>query len=85
MEPHSNRGDFANMSALYFMLPVSLLLALIFLVAYIWAVRSGQYEDVATPSMRILTDDPDGGSHPASSVKNEPSNEHDERRNLPIR
>lgn len=28
-----------------------------FLAAFIWAVRSGQYEDTRTPSMRILMDE----------------------------
>jgi len=44
-------------SAIYIMLPVSLLLAGIFLAAYIWSVRSGQFEDTTTPAMRILPDD----------------------------
>lgn len=45
------------MSAIYIMLPVSLLLAGIALAAYIWSVRSGQFEDTQTPAMRILPDD----------------------------
>lgn len=45
------------MSAIYLMLPVSLLLALIFLMAYIWSVRSGQYDDTTTPALRMLADD----------------------------
>ncbi len=45
------------MTAIYLMLPVSLLLAFIFLIAYIWSVRSGQYEDTATPAFRPLTDE----------------------------
>jgi cbb3-type cytochrome oxidase maturation protein len=45
------------MSAIYIMLPVTLLLALAFLIAYIWSVRSGQFEDTETPAMRILPDD----------------------------
>ena len=45
------------MSAIYLMLPVSLLLAGIFLAAYIWSVRSGQFEDTTTPAMRILPED----------------------------
>ncbi|HEX2961541.1 MAG TPA: cbb3-type cytochrome oxidase assembly protein CcoS [Ignavibacteriales bacterium] len=35
----------------------SLLVALIFLGAFIWAVKSGQYDDKYTPSLRILLDD----------------------------
>jgi cbb3-type cytochrome oxidase maturation protein len=28
-------------------------------VAFIWAVRSGQYEDTCTPSMRLLVEEDD--------------------------
>jgi cbb3-type cytochrome oxidase maturation protein len=36
---------------------VSLFAALIFLALFIWSVKSGQYEDNYTPSIRILFDD----------------------------
>ena len=36
---------------------ISLLLALGFLFAFLWAVRQGQYDDDYTPSVRILFDD----------------------------
>jgi cbb3-type cytochrome oxidase maturation protein len=35
----------------------SLSLALAFLGGFIWAVRSGQYEDTFTPSMRVLAEE----------------------------
>lgn len=35
---------------------ISLLVALGFLVAFIWAVRSGQYDDAETPAYRMLFD-----------------------------
>lgn len=35
----------------------SLIVALSFLAAYLWAVKSGQYDDKYTPSIRILFDD----------------------------
>ena len=38
-----------------------------FLAAFIWAVRSGQYEDTCTPSMRLLLDDP--AAKPAETGK----------------
>ena len=38
----------------------SLGVAGIFLVGFIWAVRSGQYEDTCTPALRILADDEAG-------------------------
>ena len=45
------------MSTIYLMIPVTLLIAGGFLIAYIWSVRNGQFEDTTTPAMRILTDD----------------------------
>jgi cbb3-type cytochrome oxidase maturation protein len=44
-------------STIYFMIPATLLIAGGFLAAYIWSVRSGQFEDTCTPAMRILPDD----------------------------
>lgn len=42
------------MSALVLLIAASLLVAILFLIAFIWAVRNGQFEDMHTPSMRIL-------------------------------
>ena len=39
------------------LIPLSIVMALIFLASFIWAVRSGQWEDTCTPSMRLLTED----------------------------
>lgn len=36
---------------------ISLIVAGSFLVAFIWAVKSGQYEDDYSPAVRILFDD----------------------------
>jgi cbb3-type cytochrome oxidase maturation protein len=47
------------MNILYLLIGASLLVALIFLVLFIWAVKSGQYDDQYTPSVRILFDDDD--------------------------
>lgn len=46
------------MSVIYLLIPLSLAVATAFLVAFIWAVRSGQYEDTRTPALRILPEDP---------------------------
>jgi cbb3-type cytochrome oxidase maturation protein len=45
------------MSVLYILIGASLLLAVGFLSAFIISVRSGQYDDDYTPSVRILFDD----------------------------
>lgn len=45
------------MNIFYLLIGVSLFAALIFLAAFIWAVRTGQFDDNETPPMRILFDD----------------------------
>jgi len=45
------------MSVIIILIGFSLFVALMFLTAYFWAVRSGQYDDKYTPSVRILFDD----------------------------
>ncbi|HEV7230636.1 MAG TPA: cbb3-type cytochrome oxidase assembly protein CcoS [Bacteroidia bacterium] len=45
------------MSVLFVLIGVSLLIAIGFLVVFIWSVRSGQYDDDYTPSVRILFED----------------------------
>ncbi len=47
----------ALMSALFILVAVSLVMAISFLVAFLWAQRVGQYDDDYTPSVRILFDD----------------------------
>jgi len=45
------------MSVLFLLIGISLLLATGFLIAFIWSVKKGQYEDDYTPSVRILLED----------------------------
>ncbi len=45
------------MSHLIFLIPVALLLGLIGLVAFIWSLNSGQYDDLDGAAERILEDD----------------------------
>ena len=45
------------MSVMYLLIGSSLLMAIGFLIAFIWSVKSGQMEDDYTPSVRILFDD----------------------------
>ena len=45
------------MKIIFFLIGISLLVALGFLAAFIWAIKSGQYDDDYTPSVRILFDD----------------------------
>ncbi|MFD2721088.1 cbb3-type cytochrome oxidase assembly protein CcoS [Hymenobacter monticola] len=45
------------MSIIFLLIGISLCVALAFLGAFLWAVRSGQYEDDYTPSVRMLFED----------------------------
>jgi cbb3-type cytochrome oxidase maturation protein len=45
------------MNAVFILLPLALLIAGIMLALFIWAVRSGQFDDLETPAVRILFDD----------------------------
>ncbi len=45
------------MEVIILLISVSLFVALGFLVAFLWAVKNGQYEDKYTPSVRILFDE----------------------------
>lgn len=45
------------MSVIYILLSISICVALVFFVAFITAVKKGQYDDSYTPSVRMLFDD----------------------------
>lgn len=45
------------MSVVYIALPVALLLAVAGVIAFVWAARSGQMDDLETPGQRVLFDD----------------------------
>jgi cbb3-type cytochrome oxidase maturation protein len=52
------------MSVILILIIASLLMATTFLLGFIWCVRSGQYEDTTTPSMRVLMEE---GTSPISA------------------
>ncbi|MET3113737.1 cbb3-type cytochrome oxidase maturation protein [Pedobacter sp. CG_S7] len=45
------------MNMLYMLVGISILLALIFLIAFFWASKTGQNDDTYTPAIRMLFDD----------------------------
>jgi cbb3-type cytochrome oxidase maturation protein len=45
------------MNVILILILVSLALALTFLVGFVWAVKSGQFEDTCTPSLRLLSEE----------------------------
>jgi len=59
------------MSVIFLLIPLSIVIALCFLGAFIWAVRSGQYEDTCTPSMRLLLEEKRVGDKAKSNPKDQ--------------
>ena len=45
------------MNTIFFLIGCSVLLALIFLLAFLWSHKNGQHQDLYTPSVRMLMDD----------------------------
>ena len=45
------------MEVVYITLGVSVIVALIFFIAFLKSVKAGQYDDTYTPSVRMLFDD----------------------------
>lgn len=45
------------MSVIYILLSISIMVAIIFFIAFILAVKNGQYDDSYTPSVRMLFED----------------------------
>jgi cbb3-type cytochrome oxidase maturation protein len=42
------------MTIIYLLIGLSLTVAIIFLLSFLWAIRSGQYDDDYTPAVRML-------------------------------
>jgi len=45
------------MSGLLVLIPIAVAMGLVALAGFLWALRSGQYEDLEGASQRILEDD----------------------------
>ena len=46
------------MNILLLLIPISLVLLLAAIGAFVWAVRRGQFDDLDTPAIDILSDEP---------------------------
>ncbi len=45
------------MNIIFILIPLGLILLVVAVAAFFWAVRSGQYDDLESPAWRILLDD----------------------------
>lgn len=57
------------MNVLYIAVPIALFISLMAVWAFVYQVRSGQFDDLETPPLRILFDDIEGQSDTASDSK----------------
>ncbi|MFN0181785.1 MAG: cbb3-type cytochrome oxidase assembly protein CcoS [Gemmatimonadales bacterium] len=61
------------MTILFVLVPVALGVVLIAGVAFVWATRRGQFDDLETPALRILRDDLDTSGQPPPTPRRPPS------------
>lgn len=57
------------MSVILLLILASVTFGALFLACFIWAVRSGQFDDTSTPSLRLLTDEADELSKNPSTIE----------------
>ena len=55
------------METIFVLLPLALLIAAIAVGFFVWAARTGQFDDLDTPAVRILFDDEEPRPKPADT------------------
>lgn len=58
------------MDILYLLIPLSLVFVAVIAYVFLWAVKSGQFEDMEGPAHRILMDD-DAPAPPKNTTKSD--------------
>lgn len=58
------------MEVIFMLIGFSLFVAIVFLLLFFWAVRSGQFDDQYTPSIRILFDEKNSEQKQTTNNKN---------------
>lgn len=61
------------MEVIYLLIALALVLVMLIIAALLWAIRSGQFDDLEGPAHRILMDDDEPAKSPSSD--NESSNQ----------
>ena len=62
------------MSVIYVLFSISIIVAVVFFIAFILAVRNGQYDDSYTPSVRMLFEDELVKEQPKPTLKTKKTN-----------
>lgn len=66
------------MDVIVLLILFSLLVALLFLGAFVWAVKTGQFDDTKSPAVRMLFDDK---KHSATKEENNKPDQKEEGKN----
>lgn len=61
------------MEILYVLIPLAMVVVAIAVWAFVWSVRSGQFEDLEGPAYRILMDDDDPRIPEDARIKKKPA------------
>ncbi|MFA7095630.1 MAG: cbb3-type cytochrome oxidase assembly protein CcoS [Gammaproteobacteria bacterium] len=67
------------MEILYLLIPIAVIVLVVAIWAFLWAIKSGQFEDLEGPAYRILMDD-DDPRIPGPATENEPSGRTDDQK-----
>ncbi len=60
------------MTGLLFLIPIALTMGLVGLLAFLWALKSGQYDDLDGAAGRVLFDDPPDELNPSQPKRSRP-------------
>jgi cbb3-type cytochrome oxidase maturation protein len=66
-------GAGPEVETIFVLLPLALLIAAIAVGFFVWAARSGQFDDLETPAVRILFDDEQVGRNQESGIRSQES------------
>ena len=61
------------MTVLIYLIPVALTLGAVGLAAFLWSLKSGQFDDLDGAAVRILLDDEPANDNRAASRRDEPA------------
>ena len=63
------------MTVLFVVLPLTLLISAAAVLAFVWATRSGQLDDLETPALRLLHDEDSGPCTGAGETQSLPEDD----------
>lgn len=58
------------MNIIILLIGISIIVAIIFLAAFIWSMKSGQFDDTYTPSVRMLFDEEEDDDDDVNTATN---------------